>query len=99
MSENAFTVTNNEQEMQFEINFQGEKASLTYRFYKKDIALMHTTVPASMAGQGIAGTLARAAFHYAEIHHKPVMIYCPFVSDFVGKHPEYRKQLDPEYYK
>jgi predicted GNAT family acetyltransferase len=92
-------VVNNEKEQQFEILLDGEKASLTYRFYKKDIAFMHTTVPEAMAGKGIASTLAVAAFDYAKKHHKPVMVYCPFVAQFITKHPEYKQQLDPEYHK
>jgi len=92
-------VVNNEQQQQFEIELDGEKASLTYRFYKKDIALMHTTVPKAMEGKGIASTLAIAAFDYARQHKKPVMVYCPFVAKFLTKHPEYNHQLDPEYHK
>jgi predicted GNAT family acetyltransferase len=92
-------VVNNEKEQQFEILLDGEKASLTYRFYKKDMAFMHTTVPEAMAGKGIASALAVAAFDYAKQHKKPVMVYCPFVAKFITKHPEYKQQLDPEYHK
>ena len=95
----SYQVINNEKEQQFEIELDGEKAFLVYRFYKKDIALMHTTVPTSMEGKGIASTLAIAAFDYAKAHGKPVMVYCPFVSKFLTKHTEYKQQLDREYHK
>jgi len=94
-----YQVINNEKEQQFEIELDGEKAFLVYRFYKKDIAFMHTTVPQSMEGKGIASTLAIAAFNYAKEHEKPVMVYCPFVSKFITKHTEYKQQLDKEYHK
>ncbi len=83
--------------MQFEIELEAEKAYLSYRFNKQDIALMHTFVPEILEGRGVAGALATEAFKYAEQQNKLVIIYCPFVAGFVKKHPEYRKQLDPEY--
>jgi predicted GNAT family acetyltransferase len=98
MPDHPYTIVNNEKELQFEIALEGEKAYLSYRFYKKDIAFMHTTVPKALEGRGIASALAREAFRYAAARHKKVMVYCPFVAGFVKNHPEYRQQLDPEYH-
>lgn len=98
MSE-SYEVMHNKEKLQFEVALDGEKAVLSYRLYKKDIAMMHTTVPKEMEGKGIASALARYAFQYAEDQRKLVMVYCPFVSGFIKKHPEYRKQLDPEYHR
>lgn len=98
MSASIYNIVNNKQEMQFEISMDGEKAFLTYRYYKKDIALMHTTVPKSLEGKGIATALAKEAFNFAKAQKKLVIIYCPFVAGFVQKHDGYKKQLDPEYY-
>lgn len=91
-------IINNTREQQFEVESNGLKATLTYRFYKRDIALMHTSVPEGLSGMGIATVLAKEAFAYAKATKKPVMVYCPFVAGFVKKHPEYEAQLDPEYY-
>lgn len=93
------TVTNNTDKQQFEIDLGEEIAYLSYRFYKKDIALMHTVVPESFKGQGLATALAEYAFAYAKSVKKPVMVYCPFVSKYVKKHPEVREQLDKEYHR
>jgi predicted GNAT family acetyltransferase len=98
MSDSLYTVTNNEKELQFEVESNGEKAYLIYRFYKRSIAFMHTVVPKALEGRGIAGALAREAFRFAESHHKKVMVYCPFVTEFVKNHPEYEQQLDPAYH-
>src|ERR1700709_744131 len=97
MSALMYEVTNNEKEMQFEVKAGNEKATLTYRFYKNDIVLMHTIVPEVLAGNGIGSLLAEGAFDYAYKHKKPVIVYCPFVAEFLKKHTEYRTQLDPEY--
>ena len=43
-----YAVINNEASQQLEVWIAGEAATLTYRYYKKDIAFMHTTVPAAM---------------------------------------------------
>ncbi len=91
-------VTNNTAEQQFETELDGLKSYLTYRFYKGSIALMHTRVPEPLKGKGIASALATEAFAYARELKKPVMVYCPFVSGFIKKHPEYKKQLDPKYH-
>lgn len=91
------TVINNEANLQLEVWLDGEVATLTYRYYKKDIAFMHTTVPAAMEGMGVATALAKEAFRLAASQKKLVMVYCPFVAGFIQRHPEYRAQLDPQY--
>jgi uncharacterized protein len=90
-------ITNNEEQQQFEYRTGNELATLTYKFYKKDIAFMHTNVPDSLAGKGIAGALAASAFEYAKKLNKKVMVYCPFVAAYLKKHPELRDQLDKQY--
>ena len=92
------SVINNTDELQFEFESDGLKAYLTYRFYKRDIAFMHTFVPKQLEGRGIATQLAKAAFAYAKEIKRKVMVYCPFVSRFIKKHSEYNTQLDPEYH-
>ena len=85
--------------MQFEIHEGDDVAFLEYRFYKNDIALMHTSVPESMEGKGIASALAAFAFNYAKENKKLVMVYCPFVATYIKRHPEVKEQLDKEYYR
>lgn len=90
-------VTNNEKQMQFEIHSNGELALLQYRFYKKDIALMHTEVPETLQNRGIASMLAHHAFEWAREHDKKVMVYCPFVAAYLKRHPEYNELIDKSY--
>lgn len=60
-------IINNTEKLQFEYTKGGEVAKLEYRFYKqKNIALVHTLVPDSMRGEGVASALAAAAFAYAK---------------------------------
>jgi predicted GNAT family acetyltransferase len=97
MENQEYTVRNNEVNLQFEIELEGEIAYLTYRFYKKNIAFMHTFVPVKLAGKGLASALAIHAFAYAKTNKKLVMVYCPFVSKFIKKNTEYLAQVDQSY--
>jgi predicted GNAT family acetyltransferase len=94
-----YKIVNNAELMHFEIHEGNEIAFLEYRFYKNDIAFMHTEVPKSMEGKGVASALAVYAFKFAKEHQKPVMVYCPFVASYLKRHPELNGQLDKEYLK
>jgi predicted GNAT family acetyltransferase len=93
-----YKIDNNEKLMHFEIHEGDATAFLEYRFYKNDIAFMHTEVPESMEGKGVASALAEYAFKFAKEHKRPVMVYCPFVAVYLKRHPGVRVQLDKEYY-
>ena len=94
-----YTIVNNKELMHFEIHEADDIAFLEYRFYKNDIAFMHTEVPESMGGKGVASALAKYAFKFAKEHNKAVMVYCPFVGAYLKRHPELKEQLDKEYYQ
>jgi len=97
MMEKQFKVTNNEKEQRFEIHEGDLLAYLEYRFYKQDIALMHTFVPETLEGKGIASVLAHYALEWATEQPKRVMVYCPFVAAYLKKHPEYSDIIDKNY--
>lgn len=78
----------------FEIHTDDETAFLLCRFYKSDIALMHTEVPYRLSGKGIASALAQHAFERAKEHNKKVMAYCPLVGAYLKRHPEYNELID-----
>lgn len=96
----SHTVTHNTAEQQFEVLLpNGEKASIVYRFYKQDIAFMHTEVPAEFEGQGIAASMAKAALAWARAEGKKIMLYCPYMSAYVKRHPEYHNLVDRAYHQ
>jgi len=92
-----YIVNNNEKTQRFEIHEAGELAYLEYRYFKNDIALMHTFVPEVLEGRGIASTLAHYALEWAKEHQKPVIVYCPFVAAYLKKHTEYNNIIDKNY--
>ena len=94
----GYKIVNNEKLMHFEIHEGDAIAYMEYRFYKNDIAFMHTEVPESMGGKGVASALAEYAFKFAKEHKRPVMVYCPFAAAYLKRHPELRGQLDKEFH-
>jgi uncharacterized protein len=92
-----YIVNNNEKTQRFEIHEAGELAYLEYRYFKNDIALMHTFVPEVLEGKGIASTLAHYALEWAKEHQKPEIVYCPFVVAYLKKHTEYNSIIDTNY--
>jgi uncharacterized protein len=84
-----YPIQNNEKEQRFEIETEGEKAFLEYRHYYNDIALMHTFVPESLNGKGIASALAQYALNWTKSHNKKAKVYCPFVATYLKRHPQY----------
>lgn len=57
------------------------------------MVLTHTSVPPAAEGQGVASSLAREALEYARREGLRVEAQCPFMSAFVGRHPEYQDLL------
>lgn len=87
--ETPVLVINNEQQQQFQAIVHEELAYLEYRWLKEDLALMHTFVPESLEGKGLASALAKFALEYAKGKNLRVIVYCPFVATYLKRHPEY----------
>ncbi len=68
---------------------------LQYHRRPELIALVHTEVLPAFEGQGIGGTLARFALEDARASGAAVLPFCPFVSAYIQRHPEYA-ELVPE---
>jgi uncharacterized protein len=83
----AVTVVNNNERKQFQVEMDGEIASLEYRFSEGVLILMHTEVPEKLGGRGIGSALAAYAFDYAKKQGFRVKVYCPFVAAWLKKHP------------
>lgn len=90
-------IIDNKKLMRFETEVDGEYAYLDYRFYKDDIALMHTFVPEFARGEGIAFALAKFALEDAKRQNLKIMVYCPFVAKYIKLHPEYKTLIDKQY--
>ena len=88
---NDYEVINNEKNMQFEVHIDDSIGVLQYRYYKNDLALMHTEVPDEIEGKGVASHLAQYAFEWAKERNLKVRVYCPYVAAYLKRHPEYNQ--------
>ena len=72
----------------FELERDGHVATLQYTVAGHVLALLHTEIPESLRGSGVASTLAQTAFDWARDHHMKVDVICPFVAASLEAHPE-----------
>jgi len=89
-------VSNNQAESRFEALVAGKIAFLTYRQSPGALVFAHTEVPAELAGHGLGSKLARAALEFARGQHLLVTPLCPFVIDYIRRHPEYIDLVRPD---
>jgi predicted GNAT family acetyltransferase len=82
-------VVHNVEARRFEIHYGDEMARLEYYLRGPTIIYTHTVVPLVLEGHGIAGRLAREALDYARARGLSVVPLCPYVADYIEKHPEY----------
>jgi predicted GNAT family acetyltransferase len=73
----------------FELERDGEVASLEYALAGPVLELIHTEVPKSMRGSGVASQLIQSALDWARDNKVKVDVVCPVVAGFIRKHPEY----------
>jgi predicted GNAT family acetyltransferase len=83
-------VTHNEEAKRFEIHADGLLSLLTYRSFPGRIIIDHTEVPEPVEGHGLAAKLSRFALDFARANRLQVVPLCPYVADFIRKHPEYQ---------
>jgi uncharacterized protein len=73
----------------FELERDGQVAYLEYTIARDVLELLHSEIPQSLRGTGIASTLAKTALDWARDRHMRVDVVCPFVAAFLLSHPEY----------
>ena len=77
----------------FEIEEDGEVASLEYSLAGKVLELIHTYVPRKMQGTGAGSSLVQSALQWAREHQVKVDVICPFAAEYIKRHPEYSDLL------
>ena len=86
-------VRNNTSLNRFELDIDGQQAVAYYRTTPGVITFVHNEVPQALSGQGVATRLIRGALEMVRAQGLKVVPQCPFVSAFMGKHPEYNDLL------
>ncbi len=73
----------------FELERDGHTGFMDYNLAGNVLQLIHTEVPGALQGKGVASELAKGALEYARENNLKVDVICPFVSEYIEKHPEY----------
>jgi len=81
-------VIDNRQAHRFELTVDGQTAVLTYERQAGSLALIHTEVPPGLRGHHLADRLAQAALDAAHADRLQVVAVCPFVRDYLRRHPQ-----------
>lgn len=83
-------VTDNAAASRFEIEVDGEVAGYAeYHRRGTAISFTHTVVTPAFEGRGVGSALVRGALDAARADGAAVLPFCPFVREWIGKHPEY----------
>jgi hypothetical protein len=73
----------------FELEVDGHLAVAYYRPAPGVITFTHTEVPPALGGRGVGSTLIKGALALVRSQGLKVVSKCPFVSAYLGKHPEF----------
>lgn len=78
----------------FFIEQGNEIAELNYKELDPATLDYHSTfVPKALRHKGIGGELVQSALNYALAHHMQVVPSCPFVKNYIEKHPRFHNVL------
>lgn len=87
-------IKDNPADSRFELAIGDHIAAAYYRKTPGEITFTHTEVPQALAGQGIGSKLIRGALDAVRKQGLRVVAQCPFVSAYIGKHPEFSDLLN-----
>jgi uncharacterized protein len=77
----------------FELETDGHTAYAYYQTAPGVITLTHTEVPPALGGRGVGSALVRGALEEVRARGLKAVPKCPFVSAFMGRHPEFNDLL------
>lgn len=84
-------IKNNEDEKQFQAQLDDDNmAFVEYMIAGQWIVFTHTEVPEKYEGMGIASKMARVALDYAAAQGYRVQPLCPYIAQYIRRHPEYQ---------
>lgn len=73
----------------FEAVVQDQVSAIDYALEGSIMTILHTNVPAELAGLGIAGNLTRVALDTARANGWEVIPACSYAAAFIKRHPQY----------
>lgn len=81
----------NQELNRFEMDVDAQTAILEYKRDHETIALLHTEVPESLEGMGVAAALVEKVLTKLENEGFKIIPYCPYVQSFLKRHPDWNR--------
>lgn len=85
-AERTFQAADDDERERFVIEQDGVEAELRYRLRGSRLLLLHTEVPSQLEGQGIGGSLVRAAVARATREGLTLVPHCRFANAWLRRH-------------
>lgn len=89
----SYTVRDNPQRSQYEMDVDGGVAVASYRADDKVVSVFHTEVPAALRGRGLGDHLVKGTLDLIRASGRKAVPRCGFVAAYIRRHPEYRDLL------
>lgn len=91
-------VRNNPDEHRYEVRVDGQLAGFAqYRDRPGLLAFIHTEVDPAFEGKGVGSALAKAALDDARTQAVAVLPFCPFINEYIRRHPQYTDLVPAEH--
>lgn len=91
-------VTQNEAAQRYEIEVGGEVAGFVqYHARPGLLAMIHTEIDDRFEGQGLGSKLVSGALDDARSKGLAVLPFCPFVNEYIRRHPDYADLVPEEH--
>lgn len=75
----------------------GAIAFINYGEMGHHLALVHTEVDPSHSGKGVGSALVEKTLMWIDQQHLTMMPFCPFIYEYVNKHPEWNRIVNPKF--
>ena len=85
---------NNEAEHRFEMEIEDQYAFIDYSKTGDTYLLIHTEVPESLRGQGVAAALVEKTFAYLEENQLKMRPFCAYIQAYLKTHPDWKRLID-----
>lgn len=87
------TITHRPEAQCFEATVEGLRCVADYKLSGQVIRMIHTVVPPSLEGRGIAGQLVHEALTWAQSQGFKVDPVCSYVRIYIKRHPQWQSLL------
>ena len=86
----------NDASHRLELDIEGSIAFVEFKLLHDMLLLIHTEVPTTLEGKGVAGAIVQKALQYAKDNNYKIVPLCPFVQSYLKRHKEWNDIVAPD---